>query len=102
MDLEHIRRHLALYKRGILTVPEFATSILIDLMQSDGPDAELPSFVATFPEPVRNGLIDLLREIQKADHHWTPFRFGPSGSVLKTEADDSARLRQLCNALHLD
>lgn len=99
MDSTHIAKLLSLHVRGVITTPEIANSLLIDLVGDDGPDSELPSLVAGLPDEVRKILSVLLREIRMADYRWRPFMLGPGGSVLKTEADDSARLRRLCAIL---
>jgi hypothetical protein len=98
MDSTHITKLLSLHERGVITTPEIANSLLIDLIGDTGPDAELPSFVAGLPDLVRKQLLDLLQEIRMAGYCWKPFMLGPGGSVLHTEADDSARLRRLCTA----
>ena len=102
MDSGHVDKWLSLLKRGIVTVPEIANGLLVDLMRDGGPDSELSAFVAGLPVEVQQRLRDLLREIKAADYHWKPFVLGPGGSVLNSEADDSAKLRRLCAALDSD
>lgn len=101
MDSPHIAKLLSIYQKGVITAPEIANSLLIDLIRDGGPDTELPSFVAGLPDEVQQGLRDLLREIRRADYRWRPFMLGPGGSVLHSEADDSARLRRLCTVLEI-
>lgn len=102
MNSEHAAKLLSLYKKGVVTVPELANALLIDLIEDDGPETELPPFVTTLPEEVGQRLRELLREIQKADYRWRPFMLGPGGSVLQSETDDSARLQRLCVVLGID
>lgn len=101
MDSTHGAKLLSMYRRGLITAPETANSLLIDLIRDDGPDSELPSFVNGLPEEVQQKLRDLLREIQRAEYRWRPFMLGPGGSVLHSEANDSERLRPLCALLEI-
>jgi hypothetical protein len=99
MDSTHVAKLLSLFARGVITAPDIANSLLVELIRGDSSDAELPSFMAGLPDEVQQRLRDLLREVQKAEYRWRPFMLGPGGSVLRSEADDSARLRQLCGVL---
>jgi hypothetical protein len=101
VDSPHIAKLLSIYKREVITIPEIANGILVDLIRNNSPDTELPSFVTELPNEVQQNLRDLLRKIQKADYCWKPFTLGPGGSVLHSEADDSARLRRLCVVLEI-
>lgn len=102
MDPPHRAKLLSLYERGIVTAPEIASGLLIDLIKDDGLDPELPSFVACLPAEVRRKLRDLLQQAQQLGHSWTPSLLGPGGSVLRSAADDSIRLRRLGEVLGID
>jgi hypothetical protein len=101
VDSPHIAKLISLYAKGVVTAPEMANSLLIDLIRDDSCDTELPSFLGELPDAVRQKLQDLLREIQEAEYRWKPFMIGPGGSVLHSDADDSARLRRLCTVLEI-
>ena len=99
MSSNYIFKSLSPLKRGIVTVPETANDLLIELMRDSEFEADLPAFVAGLPIEVQQQLRTSLREIQATDYRWKPFVFGPGGSVLNSEAEDSARLRWLCAEL---
>lgn len=101
MDSPHTAKLLSSYKRGVITVPEFANALLVDMIKDEGPETDLPSLVAGLPNEVVQRLRELLLEVRRADYHWRPFMLGPGGSVLHSEADDSAKLRRLCEALEI-
>jgi hypothetical protein len=99
VDSPHIAKLLSLYRRGVVTTPEITNALLVDLIGDNSSDTELSSFVAGLPNELQQKLRDVLREIQKAEYRWKPFMLGPGGSVLHSEAEDSARLRRLCAVL---
>ena len=101
MDSHDLAQLLALLNRGSITVPEAANKLLMGLMEGAVPDAALPAFVSDLPAPIGERLRELLGEIRRAGYRWKPFWLGPGGSVLASDADDAARLAQLCEVLEI-
>ena len=99
MDSSHIVKLLSIYGKGVITAPEFANGVLVDLIKHDGPVVDLASHLANLPDEVRRKLEDLLRHIERADYHWRPFVFGPGGPIRDSATEDATRLRQICMML---
>jgi hypothetical protein len=92
---------LARYSSGLLSAPEVAYALLVDLVSDDDFDPDLSSSVAALPDEIGRELRKRLQEIQSAGFRWKPFLLGPGGSVSSSEADDSMRLRRLCALLEI-
>ena len=102
MEMQSLARLLSLYERGVITTPEITNGLIVRLMEREGSDDELPSFVAGLPDEVQQRLRNQLQEIRRTHYRWKFFWIGPGGSVLASEAEDSERLRRICSALKID
>ena len=101
MDLSHTAKLLSIYKRGVITAPEFANGVLVDFIQHDYPIEELVFRLTRLPDEVQQTFEDLLRQIERADYHWYPFVFGPGGAIRGSDSEDATRLRQICTTLEV-
>jgi hypothetical protein len=88
----------ARYESGLLTAAEVANSLLYDLVCEPELDTAYLSSVASLPEAVSREFFCLLRRIQEADFHWTPFLLTSSPAHIDSTKYSGA-LQRICATL---
>lgn len=92
---------LARYESGLLSSPEIATALLVDLVSEEPAGPDLLSSMARLPEEVARDLRAILRGIRSAGYAWQPFLIGPAGPGTGAEPSDPERLRRICSLLEI-
>ena len=89
---------LSRYSSGLLSAPEVAQAMLVDLLGDTEIDTKFLT-AAELPSEVRRALNDLLHNIQKEGYHWRPFFVDPTPGTDSVSTDDAVKLRRICEAL---
>jgi hypothetical protein len=88
-------RSINRYESGLLSASEVANSLLYDLLSEPELDTAFLSSIGLLPDEVKRVFFGLLRRIQDAGFHWTPFLLTASSDP-SDSAEQSAKLRQIC------
>lgn len=94
-------RIIARYESGLLSASEVANSLLHDLSSEPELDTAFLATIELLPDAVKRALFELLRRIQDAGFHWTPFLL-TSFSSFSDSAEQSEKLRRICALLKCD
>jgi len=94
MDTKKIARRTSLHESGLLTAPEWANSLLYELVSSSELDTAFVSSLDSLPHEVGQGFRNLLTRIEAADFRWTPY-FLTSSATASDPTEYSTRLRQI-------
>jgi hypothetical protein len=92
MDPKMITWRAALFGSGLLTAPEWANSLLYDLVSAPELDTTSVSVLDSLPREVGQEFRRLMARIEEADFHWTPFLLtSPMAPRDPTEYSDRLR-----------
>ena len=94
MDPKRLARWTSLYESGVLTAPEWANSVLYELVSAPELDTDFLSSLDSLPHAVPQEFRRLLATIAEADFHWTPFLL-TSSTAPRDPTEYSAQLRRV-------
>ena len=101
MDATKLAKRLSRYESGLITAPEWANSLLHDLVSGPELDTTSVSFLDSLPHEVGQEFRRLMGRIEQADFRWTPF-FLTSSTARRDPTEFSAQLRRVSALLRQD
>ncbi len=94
MDAKKLAKRLSRYESGVITAPEWANSLLYDLVSAPELDTTFVSSLDSLPHEVGQEFRRLLARIEEADFRWTPF-FLTSSTAPRDPTEYSEQLRRV-------
>ena len=96
MNPTKVAKNLTRFESGLLSASEVANSLLYDLLSEPELDRAFLSSIGLLPDEVKREFFGLLRRIQEAGFHWTPFLLTTSSDP-SDSAKQSAKLQRICS-----
>jgi hypothetical protein len=98
MDPKELAKRISLYESGLISAPEWANSLLLDLVSAPEFDTAFVSSLDSLPREVGQAFRSLLARIEEANFRWTPFLL-TSSTDPRDPTEYSTQLRQVCALL---